>query len=155
VIPTLPLHFEDLAAGQEYQSAGRTLTETDIVNFAMLSGDWNPLHVDAEVAKGSAFGRPVVHGMCGLAVMGGLMYAAGWFSTTVEALLGFEEVRFTAPIFPGDTITCRITIVSTRLSRRGRGVVVRQLELLNQRGELVQTCTSPVIIKRKEDRDPG
>ncbi len=148
-----PLHFEDLETGQQYTSAGRTVTETDLVQFAMLSGDWNPLHVDAQFARTTVFGRPVVHGMCGLSVMGGLMYSAGWFSTTVEALLGFDELRFTAPIFPGDTVTCRMTIVSTRVSSRGRGVVVRRLELLNQRDAQVLTCLSPVIIKRREPGD--
>src|SRR5690606_40867601 len=85
----------------------RTITETDLVTFAMLSGDWNAIHVDAEKASQGAFGQRVVHGMCAFSIMGGLMYAAGWFSESMIALLGYREWKFVAPVFIGDTLTCR------------------------------------------------
>jgi acyl dehydratase len=148
---TLPLYYEDLAVGQTLVTAGRTITETDLVQFAMLSGDWNPIHVDRTAAEESPFGRPVVHGVCGLAILGGLLYAAGWFSTTVEALIGFDELRFAKPLFPGDTIRCRLTVKELRVTSKGKGLLVRRLELINQRDEVVTTTTSPILIKRRSE----
>lgn len=145
------LHFEDLSAGQTFETSGRTVTETDLVQFAMLSGDWNPLHVDRTAAETSEFGQPVVHGVCGLAILGGLVYAAGWFATTAEALLGFDELRFVRPLLPGDTVRCRMTIENTRLTSKGKGLVQRGLELVNQHGEPVLTTTSPILIKQRSD----
>lgn len=146
---TVPKYFEDLAVGLELTTVGRTVTETDLVQFAMLSGDWNPIHTDAEFARDSVFGKRVVHGVCGLAIMGGLIYAAGWFSSTVEALLGFDELRFRKPIFVGDTVRCRLTVADLRVTSAGRGLVTRKLELLNQYGEVLFDTTSPIIIARK------
>ncbi len=146
-----PLHFDDLEVGLELLSGARTVTETDLVQFAMLSGDWNRIHVDAEYASGTEFGQRVVHGVCSLAIMGGLIFAAGWFTTTVEALLGFDELRFRTPLFVGDTVHCRFTVVELRETSTGRGLVKRRLELLNQRGETVLETISPILIARKAD----
>ena len=150
-----PLYFDDLAVGLELTTSGRTVTETDLVQFAMLSGDWNPIHVDDEVARESVFGRRVVHGVCGLAIMGGLIYASGWFSNTVEALLGFDDLRFRTPLFVGDTVRCRLTVVELRITRSGRGLVKRRLELLNQRNEVVLDTISPIFIAHQPVNDDG
>ena len=144
-----PLYFEDLTVGLELVSVGRTVTETDLVQFAMLSGDWNPIHTDEEFAKQSVFGRRVVHGLCGLAIMGGLIYAAGWFATTVEALLGYDQLRFRTPLFVGDTVRCRLSVIETRLTSAGRGLLKRRLELLNQRDQVVLDAISPILIARR------
>ena len=140
------LTFEDLAVGLELVTSGRTITETDLVQFAMLSGDWNPIHTDEEFARDSVFGRRVVHGVCGLAIMGGLIYASGWFATTVEALLGFDDLRFRTPLFVGDTVRCRLTVIELKVTSSGRGLVKRKLELLNQRDEVVLDTISPILI---------
>lgn len=145
------LYFEDLSVGQSFETSGRTATETDLVQFAMLSGDWNPIHVDRTAAEATAFGRPVVHGVCGLAILGGLVYAAGWFATTAEALIGFDELRFVRPLFTGDTVKCRMTIENARLTSKGKGLVVRRLELVNQRDETVLTTISPILIKLRSE----
>lgn len=143
------LYFEDLSTGQTFETAGRTVTETDLVQFAMLSGDWNPIHVDVTVAETTSFGRPVVHGVCGLAILGGLIYAAGWFASSSEALIGFDELRFLRPLFVGDTVKCRMTVKSLRVTSKGKGLVVRGLELANQRDECVTSTVSPILIKRR------
>lgn len=152
--PSFPLFYEDLEVGQQLLSGGRTLTETDLVQFAMLSGDWNPIHTDEEFARDSVFGRRVVHGVCGLSIMGGLIYAAGWFATTVDALLGFDELRFRTPMFVGDTVRCRMTIEGVRLTSKGHGLVTRRLELLNQRDEVALVTLSPILIKRRTTTEP-
>lgn len=150
---TFPLHFEDLSTGMQFTSAGRTVTEADVVQFAMFSGDWNPIHVDAEFAKDTVFGQRVVHGVASLSIMGGLIYAAGWFTTTVEALLGFDELRFRAPVFIGDTVRCRFTVVDLQVTKSGRGLLKRRLELINQRDETVLDAISPILISRRDAAD--
>ena len=146
---SFPLHFEDLEVGMQLVSGGRTITEGDILQFAMFSGDWNPIHVDAEVARGTVFGQRVLHGVASLSIMGGLVFAAGWFASTVEALLGFDQLRFSTPVFAGDTLRCRFTVAELRVTGSGRGLVTRRLELLNQRDEIVLETLSPILIARK------
>lgn len=146
---SFPLHFEDLEVGMQLVSGGRTITEGDILQFAMFSGDWNPIHVDAEVARGTVFGQRVLHGVASLSIMGGLVFAAGWFASTVEALLGFDQLRFSTPVFAGDTLRCRFTVAELRVTSSGRGLVTRRLELLNQRDEIVLETLSPILIARK------
>ena len=146
---SFPLHFEDLEVGMQLVSGGRTITEGDILQFAMFSGDWNPIHVDAEVARGTVFGQRVLHGVASLSIMGGLVFAAGWFASTVEALLGFDQLRFSTPVFSGDTLRCRFTVAELRVTSSGRGLVTRRLELLNQRDEIVLETLSPILIARK------
>lgn len=149
----MSLYYEDLEIGAEYETASRTITETDLVTFAMLSGDWNAIHVDAEKASRGAFGQRVVHGMCAFSIMGGLMYAAGWFSESMIALLGYREWKFVAPVFIGDTLTCRFKVLDKRLTRSGtRGLVDRHLSLWNQRGECVQEGTSQALIRLRQQK---
>jgi acyl dehydratase len=146
----MALYYEDVEVGTELVTASRTITETDLVTFAMYSGDWNPIHVDDEFARQGQFGRRVVHGMCGFTIMGGLIYATGWFSNTTIALLGFRDWKFVAPIFVGDTISCQMKIIDKRITRSGdRGFLDRRLSLWNQRQECVQEGTSQILIRLK------
>ncbi|HLF40756.1 MAG TPA: MaoC/PaaZ C-terminal domain-containing protein [Acidimicrobiia bacterium] len=132
-----PLFLEDLAEGQVYESAGRTITEADVVAFAGVSGDWNQIHTNAEYARETPYGQRVVYGLLTLSVMTGLLDRTGLFSGTTIAMLGIEW-KFAAPVFIGDTLSFRLTIQGVRRTRAGdRGVVQRSFELLNQRGEIV------------------
>src|SRR5438874_10340119 len=90
------LYFDDLSVGQEWESQGRTVTEADIVNFAGLSGDFNPLHVDHEFARGTPFRRPIAHGLLVMAVGSGLGLYAPPMRTL--AILGIREWHFRAPV---------------------------------------------------------
>jgi acyl dehydratase len=132
-----PLYLEDLAEGQVYESAGRTITEADIVAFAGVSGDWNPIHTDVEFAARTPYGQRVVYGVLTLAVMTGLLDRTGLFSGSTIAMLGIEW-QFSAPVFIGDTLSFRLTIEGVRRTRAGdRGVVQRYFELFKQSGERV------------------
>jgi acyl dehydratase len=95
-------YFEEIQVGEEYESPGRTVTETDIVLFAGLSGDYNILHTDAEFMKQSIFGERIAHGLLGLAIQAGLFTRA----TQPYATLAFVGLRwrFKNPIKIGDTI---------------------------------------------------
>jgi acyl dehydratase len=142
------LFYEDLDVGLIRTSPARTVTETDLVTFCMLSGDWNPIHSDEEFSRGTDYGRRVVHGLFGMAVLTGLMDRAGWFSTSAMAMLGIKEWEFRAPIFVGDTIHCQMEITALRLTSRGdKGVADRRFRLVNQRGEVIQEGDIPLMVR--------
>lgn len=145
-----PRWFDDLAVGDEFITAGRTITETDIQMFAMLTGDWSRIHTDEEFARASIFGRRVAHGPLGIMISVGLMVRTGVFEGTALAGLEYSDWVFRAPIHIGDTIHCRMTITETRPTSDGRrGVIQRQMELINQRGEIVQVGRARNLMARR------
>ena len=131
------LHFEDLEVGDSWESQARTITETDIVNFACLTGDFDPLHVDHEAAAQSPFGRPIAHGLLGLAYLAGLSTQSPNVKT--DAFLGIKEWKFQKPILVGDTVHVVTRVVAATPSGRRRGCVIWYRELVNQAGEVVQS----------------
>jgi len=143
------LYFEDFAAGDEYVTPARTITEADLVSFATLTGDFNPIHTDAEFAKGTIFGQRVAHGLLGLSYGLGLLASrSGMFDGTVVAFLGMEW-KFTKPLFIGDTIHLKGKVTKTRPTGPEAGIVVLDAEIYNQRDELLQKGTLTVLMKRK------
>lgn len=144
-------YLEDLEAGQTFESAARTVTEADVVSFAGLSGDFNPIHTDAVFADDSIYGQRVVYGLLGLSIATGLLDRTGVFSGSAIAMLGIQEWVFTAPVFIGDTVHLRLTIedVSPSASKTDRGVIQRRFELFNERNELVQTGRIDVLVRRR------
>jgi len=144
-------YLDDLSAGQRFVSAGRTITEADVVAFAGLSGDFNPIHTDAEFAGDTVYGQRVVYGLLGLSIATGLLDRLGVFSGSAIAMLGIQNWTFPAPVFIGDTVHLELTILGVRPSRSkpDRGVVERHFELKNQRGELVQTGRIDVLVRRR------
>lgn len=145
------LYYEDIDEGDTFTSAGRTVTEADLVNFAGLSGDFNPIHMDATLAGGGDFGERLVHGVLGLAIITGLLDSMGLFRGTMIAMLGIDGWRFTAPIFVGDTLRIRMTIDSKRRTSGGnRGILRRRIELLKQGDTVVQEGIITVMIACRE-----
>jgi len=131
--------IEDFEVGQVDISRGRTITETDVVTFSWLSGDVNPMHTDAEHSARSPIGQRIAHGALGLSVSTGLSARLGYLEGTAVAALGIDQWKFLKPILFNDTFRLRATVVSARAtSKPDRGVLVRRMELLNQRGEVVQ-----------------
>ena len=131
------LYFDDLELGQEWTSGGRTITESDIVNFAGFSGDFNPIHIDHEFAKGTPFRRPIAHGFAVFSIASGL----GVMTPPVRtiALLRVPYWNFQLPVFAGDTIRTMTRVVEKTLRGRGkRGEVVWYRGVLNQDGKVVQ-----------------
>ena len=148
-------YFEEFEIGEEFISPGRTITETDIVMFSGLSGDYNPLHTDVEFAKSTLFGERVAHGLLGLSIMSGLVTRIGAFDGTVLAFLNVDW-SFKKPIFIGDTVYFSMKIKEKReTSKPDRGIIVRDIELLNQRKEVVQLGTTTLMIKRKPTVEGG
>lgn len=143
----MSLFFEDLEVGQRYTSLARTTTETDLTMFSMLSGDWNPIHSDAEFARETKAGQRLVHGVYGIAIVTGLMDRAGWFADSAVAMLNINDWSFTSPIFIGDTLHCDMEITSLRLTSAGTtGIVGRRFRLINQNDQVVQEGECPALI---------
>ncbi len=144
------MFFEDLELGLKISTKGRTITEADVVNFAGLSGDFNPLHVDAEFARGVEFGQRVAHGTLVLSVATGLTYQAGFMEDTVMAFLSLDW-RYSAPTFLGDTIHCEVEVTDLKLMRRlGGGKVTLAIKVLNQEDKVVQKGDWVVLVRSRE-----
>ena len=140
-------YFEEFEIGDVNETAARTITETDVMLFAGLSGDYNPLHTDAEFAKGTHFGERVAHGLLGLSIASGLASRLGFIEGTAEAFTGLEW-KFRGPVLIGDTIRVRLEVRKKKeMSRLGGGFVVLDVAVLNQRDETVQKGTWTVLIK--------
>ncbi len=121
------LYFEDLVEGQTFVSRARTVTETDVVGFAGLSGDFNPIHLDRVSSERGLFGQRVAHGVLGIAMATGFLDSLGLFKTSMGAMLSIDHWNFIAPIFINDSIHLELSIQSKRLASDGtRGIVARK-----------------------------
>ena len=130
--------FEDFEVGQEYHTSGRTITEGDVLNFAGLSGDFNPLHLDEAFPKGSPFKTRVPHGLCIMSIATGLIDRLGVVSCTALACMEINWT-FLKPVLIGDTIRVVMEVLEKKESKRGdRGVVSFEMRVLNQRDESVE-----------------
>ena len=141
------LYFEDYNIGDSATTQGRTVTEADIVSFAALSGDWNPIHVDAEYAKEGMFGERIAHGMLGLSIATGLAIRLGFLEETVIAFMGLDW-KFRGAIKIGDTIRMKAEVAEKKpMPRLGGGLVTFNVEVVNQRDETCQKGTWTVLAK--------
>jgi acyl dehydratase len=146
----VPLYYEDLTVGMRFVSPRRTVTEADLVRFAGVSGDFNPLHMDEEFARTTPFGRRIAHGTLVLAISQGLRQSTGDFHGTLMALLEIRSWRFLAPVHIGDTVGVTTEIGEMReTSRPDRGLVVQRAWVANQRGEVVQEGELVSLIRRR------
>jgi acyl dehydratase len=142
------LYFEDIEIGRRYLSPGRTITEADLTFFNMLSGDWNPIHSNAEYAKSSTYGQRLVAGTFGFALVMGAFDRWGLFEESAIALLNIRDWNFRQPILIGDTIHVAMEFTAKRLTSRGdRGIVERRVELINQSEAVVQSGLTDIMLK--------
>jgi len=137
---TQGLFFEEFQLGQKLETVGRTITETDVVNFAALSGDYNRIHTDAAYAAATPFGQRLAHGLCVSAIASGLMVRTNIMEGTVLAFREINEWKFSRPVFFGDTIHVQSEVVELKaLPRLKGGAVTIKLDVVNQKGEVCQT----------------
>lgn len=143
-------YFDQLSVDYIWRSDARTITETDIVNFSNLSGDFNRIHVDAEFAKSSPYGQRVAHGLLGLSIASGLQTSEPPWD--VQAFMGLEW-KFSKPIFIGDTIYYQSKILKLKdLGKKGAGVAKIERKLINQNEQTVQLGIWTLLIgKEKKD----
>lgn len=147
------LYFEDLQEGMELETRARTVTEADIVMFAGLSGDFNPMHTNEVYAATTQFGKRVAHGLLGLSIASGLSYQMGFLEGTVIAFTGMEW-KFRAPIFIGDTIRVKVKVTSRReMKAAGGGFVTFDVRVLNQTDVVTQKGEWTILVASRPEGD--
>ena len=145
------LTWEEMSIGAVYRTRGRTVSETDIVNFVNLCGFTEPLFMDMEyVARESLFGRRAAPGALTFALAEGLVIQTGLIHGTGMAWLG-GEIRLAAPVLAGDTIRVEIEVADKRETKKtDRGIVTYRHRILNQRDELVMEARVQRMVRRRE-----
>jgi acyl dehydratase len=148
------LFLDDVEAGQEWESLGRTVTEADIVNFAGLSGDFNPIHIDHEFARTTPFHRPIAHGLLVFSIASGLALFSPPMRTL--AFLAIRDWQFRGPTFIGDTVRVRNKVLAKEVRARGRrGVLTWGRQVVNQQGEVVQEGVTQTMVEGRAARGSG
>jgi acyl dehydratase len=144
------MYFDDFRVGQRFAAGTRAVTQQDLEQFVVLSGDAHPVHRDADWCREhTPFDRPILHGPYGIAVTFGLLHDLGLFDESVIAMTS-AHWEFRRPVFVGDALTLDMTITRCRVSRHGdTGTVHRWLRLTNQHGDLAQEGTSPALLRRR------
>jgi acyl dehydratase len=145
------MYFEDFEEGMTLRTPARTVTSTDIVNFACLTGDFNEVHTNYEYAKSTPFGEVIAHGPLIYGIAGGLQYASGINDGTLLALLGIDKWRLLGPIKHGDTIHMEQTVIAKRkASKPGRGIITFKREIKKQDGTSVQEMEATIMYRCRE-----
>jgi acyl dehydratase len=142
-------HYDDFEIGEESLTAGRTLTETDIVNFAGITGDWNEIHTNKELAERGPFKQRIAHGALVFSIATGLSVRLGQTADTVIAFYGLDRLRFVKPTFIGDTIRVKQKVEGKSERDEHSGIVTMLNEVINQRDEVVVSYTAKVLLKRR------
>jgi acyl dehydratase len=137
--------FLELAVGQTRISRGRTITETDVVNFCMLTGYWLEIRANAEFAKKALFGQRIVQGSLIFSIVNALI---PFDSGVVEAFYGVDRLRFLKPTFIGDTLWARSEMIALKDRDDRFGVATSQLTGVNQREETVLSCEFKLLIRK-------
>ena len=144
------LYFEEFETGQKVVSPGRTITESDIVWFAGLSGDYTQIHTDSQFAQNTPFGRRVAHGLLVMSIASGLAARTGVLEGTVLLFREITNWKFVKPVFIGDTVHVEMEVVEMKEMRRiGGGAVVIELRIANQEGEVVMKGNWNVLMALK------
>jgi len=141
--------LEGFRVGDKAVSPGRTVTETDVVMFAGISGDWTELHTNSEYMKNSVFGQRIAHGMLTLSIASGLLLRVRQRQPVeVLAFLGMDNVRFTAPVFIGDTIKVESEVLEARPSKSKpeTGILRFKNTVKNQRDEAVAEWETTLMV---------
>jgi len=156
-LPAVPVrgkYFDDFEVGDVFSTPCRTITSTDIVNFACLTGDFNEVHTNFEYCKqNTKSGEPIAHGPLVYALAAGLQYASGVNDGTLLALLQIDGWRMIAPVSHGDTVRMITEILDKKpsTSKPDRGVVTLKRMIVNQHNETVQEMQAKLLYRRRVD----
>lgn len=140
------LYMDDITIGQSWTSPARTITEADLVNYAGLSGDFNPIHMDHEFARNGPFRKPIAHGILVMAISSGLSVFSPPMRTL--AFVGIRDWQFLDPVFIGDTLHVRTTVVDIEeRSRSRRALITWQREIVNQQEKVLQKGLTVTLVE--------
>lgn len=147
------MYFDEFEVGQKIISTGRTITESDIVNFAGISADFNEIHTNKVYSEATPFGQRVAHGVLGLSIASGLAWQTGVLEGTIIAFREINSWKFVKPVYIGDTMQVEMEIKETKaIPRVNGGIVVIRLDVINQSGDSVMKGDwSTLISNRPED----
>lgn len=146
------LTFDEFTPGAIYRSQGRTITEADVVAFAGLSGDFNPLHTNAEFGKSTPFGERIAHGMLTVAMGTGMAQWTGIFEGTTLALME-QVIRYKSVARFGDTVHLELEVLEKKpTSKPDRGIVRFAARMLNQRDEVVVDGEWTLLMRRTDSK---
>jgi len=150
------LTFEEFEVGDKFLSQSRTITEADVMTFAGLSGDFNPLHTDALFASETPFGERIAHGMLIASVATGMSNWTGVFEGTTLALME-QVIRYKSVVKFGDTIHLELSVAAKKeTSKKDRGVVTFDTQVINQTGETVIEGQWVLMMRRQaEAQEPA
>lgn len=143
---------DNLSVGDFVPSRGRTVTETDVVSFCYLTGNWLEIHSNVELAKKTQFGQRIVQGSLVFSMIPGLV---GWDPRYTIAFYGVDRMRFIKPVFIGDTVTARVRVTAIEIRDEDTGVVTFGIEVENQRGEIVQALDMRILGRRRALDEEG
>jgi len=144
------MFFEEFELGQRVITPGRTITETDIVNFAGLSGDFYQLHTDAEYGKTTPYGQRIAHGVLVLSIATGLTAQTGVLEGTALAFREINNWKFVLPVFIGDTVHAQLEVIETKpLPRIDGGSVRIKVEIKNQDNKVVMKGIWLILVMSK------
>ncbi len=151
---TINLYYEDIELGTQFESATHSVTPADIAAFAGVTRDHHPLHLDEGYARSRGFPAVIAHGLYGLSLMEGLKSEMKLYEETSVASLGWDAVRFKAPVVAGDSLRVRFRFIEKRPTRNpDRGIVVEALDLINQRDEVVTEARHVSLILTRQAED--
>lgn len=149
-----PHAFEDYEVGQEFVSAGRTVTETDVQTQSMLSGDWTELHTNAEYARKSVFGERIAHGPLTFSIGIGLMFRCGFLEKTTAGLASMDEVEFVNPLPTEETVHVELEVLDTHdISREDAGMIDLAMDVVTEGGMTVFECVLTLVVLRRSELD--
>ena len=147
-----PHHFEDLEVGQTFESAGRTVTETDFVMHSMFTGDWTELHTNAEYSEDGPFGARIAQGPMTFILATGLFQRTGVVERTVVAFLGMNYMDLPNALGIGETISCEYEVKTKREleSRDDAGYVEIDTTVTNQDDDVLLEGDMKFLFKRRD-----
>jgi acyl dehydratase len=145
-------YYEDYTVGEVFVSPGRTVTETDLILFSGITGDWHLTHTNVEYAKKSKFGARIAQGMLILSIGTALLFRLGdnvLFPKSFIAFYGIDKLRFLKPVLIGDTISCKAEVTDMEVRDVERGLITYDTRINNQHDELVVLMIQRIIAGRK------
>jgi len=147
-----PHYWDDFEVGQEFESAGRTITEADLVTYSMFADDWTELHTNREYAEENVFGERVAHGPMTFVVATGFVHRTGIVERTVVAFLGMNYMDIPAPVHVNDTVSLSMEVTEKKelSSREDAGFVTLDTSMTNQEDTVVFEGDMKFMIKRRD-----